>query len=382
MTCIYYEESIPYGDAYFSTLGTAIPFQGSRLQPEQLQHADYLAVRSTTCVDANLLAHAHQLKLVTTATAGTNHLDKRALTSRHIPFTSAGGCNAVSVAEYVISVLMNAHLQQRLDLSRITVGIVGAGHVGTALSHRLQALNISYKLCDPPLQEKGDHRHFVGLSDILTCDVITLHVPYVNEGPNKTVNLIDEHALAGMSDKQILINACRGEVIDQAALLACLSKNHGPTTVLDVFANEPQVNQALLPHLWLATPHIAGHSVEGKLRGTQMAYEHICHAVGKPVALSMEDFLAQPPAARFTPDKPTVDGLDWDTLCSLLLGVYDITQDDALFRRDTSTQGFLSMRKNYPQRRECSAYVLRMAAPVSEGITGQLSRLGFTLEII
>ncbi|MBU2979746.1 4-phosphoerythronate dehydrogenase [Alteromonas sp. C1M14] len=382
MTCIYYEESIPNGDAYFSSLGTAIPFQGASLQPEQLKNVDYLAVRSTTTVDATLLSHANKLKLVTTATAGTNHMDLSVLASLNIPWSSAGGCNAVSVAEYVISVLMNGYRQKELDLDRITVGIVGAGHVGTALSHRLQALNIAYKLCDPPLQEQGDSRHFVSMDEILTCDVVTLHVPFVKSGPHATGHLIDKAALATLTGKQILINACRGEVIDQDALLDCLMAKQGPTTVLDVFANEPQINQALLPHLWMATPHIAGHSIEGKLRGTQMAYEHICYTMNCPVKLSMEDFLPQPPAARFAPEKPSAEGLDWDTLSTLLLGGYDISKDNTLFQADTSKSGFLAMRKHYPQRRECSAYVLRMVAPISEGITSQLSGLGFTLELI
>lgn len=382
MSRILFEESIPQGMAYFSQIGEAASFHGPSLKADDLKDVDYLAVRSTTHVDDKLLAKASALKLVTTATAGTNHLDKTALKGRGIPWRSAGGCNAVAVAEYVISVLMNAHKAGKMDLSRITVGVVGAGNVGTALTEKLRALDIAFKLCDPPLQEQGDSRHFVAMDEIMACDVITLHVPYVENGPHSTFHLINDVRLAQMNSSQLLINACRGEVIDEQALVARLAKANAPDLVLDVYWHEPEVNPSLLPLAWLATPHIAGHTIEGKLRGTQMAYEHICEAMNKPVALSLDDFLSQPPARRFMPVNATAEAMDWDELTTLLLSVYDIARDDSLFRKDITPTGFLALRKHYPQRRENAAHVLRLASPVSAGITRQLSELGFTLELI
>lgn len=382
MSTIYFEESIPQGEAYFSTLSEAVSFNGPALKSNMLTSADYLVVRSTTPVTAELLSEATNLQLVTTATAGTNHLNKTALADKSIPWISAGGCNAVSVAEYVISVLFNAYQQKGLDLSRITVGIVGAGHVGTALSERLSALNIAFKLCDPPLEQSGDTRHFVTMDDILACDVISLHVPFIKDGEHATDKLLDATRLQQLSGEQLLINACRGEVVDEQALLSRLEQPQAPTVVLDVFWQEPAINQALLEYVWIATPHIAGHSVEGKLRGTQITYEQVCEAMGKAPSLTLDDFLEQPPAQRFIPDTPTAEALDWDSLSTLFLSVYDVMRDDALFRADTSEAGFLALRKHYPARRECSAYVLRLAAPVSEGITRQLSGLGFITELL
>lgn len=382
MTRIFFEESIPRGEAYFSTLGDATSFNGPSLTAEQLTHVDYLAVRSTTAVNEALLAKADKLKLVTTATAGTNHMDKSALDAVGIPWRSAGGCNAVAVAEYVVSVLMNAYRSKQLNLSRITVGIVGAGHVGTALAERLHALNIAYKLCDPPLQQAGDHRHFVSMDEILECDVITLHVPFVKAGEHATGHLLDAGRIAGLTSAQLLINACRGEVVDEAALLQRLQQPEPPTVVLDVFFSEPEINQALLPFLWLATPHIAGHSVEGKLRGTQMAYEHVCEAMDVSPSLTMDGFLAVPEAMPFTPKDRTAEALDWDSLSELLLSIYDVSNDDRLFRQDTSKSGFLHMRKHYPVRRECGSHFLRIPAPVSEGIVEQLSGLGFQFNFV
>ena len=382
MTRILFEESIPQGTAYFSALGEASPFHGPSLDAKALHGTDYLAVRSTTKVNEALLSGAGQLKLVTTATAGTNHLDKTALEQAGVPWRSAGGCNAVAVAEYVVSVLMNAHRQGKLDLSRITVGVVGAGHVGSALAERLHALNIAHVLCDPPLEAAGDSRHFTGMDTIMTCDVITLHVPFVKDGPHPTVDLLNAERISGLRAGQLLINACRGEVIDEPALLTRLQQPEAPLVVLDVFSNEPEINQALLPYLWFATPHIAGHSVEGKLRGTQMAYEHVCEAMGVTPELTMEDFLTAPEARHFDVPDATAEALDWDTLSDLILSVYDVSKDDGLFRRDTGKEGFLNLRKHYPARRECSAGFLRLAAPVSEGITEQLSGLGFQFNFV
>jgi len=382
MTRIFFEESIPQGEAYFSTLGDATSFNGPSLAPEQLGNVDYLAVRSTTAVTPSLLAKADKLKLVTTATAGTNHMDKSALDAAGIAWRSAGGCNAVAVAEYVVSVLMSAYQDKQLNLSRITVGIVGAGHVGTALAERLHALNIAYKLCDPPLQQAGDHRHFVAMDEIMACDVITLHVPFVKAGEHATGHLLDAKRIAALKPNQLLINACRGEVVDEAVLLHRLGQPDAPTVVLDVFFSEPEINQALLPLVWLTTPHIAGHSVEGKLRGTQMAYEHVCEAMNVSSSLSMDNFLAVPEAMPFAPSDRTAEALDWDSLATLLLSIYDIRKDDQLFRQDTSRDGFLHMRKHYPVRRECGSHFLRIPAPVSEGIVEQLSGLGFQFNFV
>ena len=287
---IRYENSLPLAAEYFGTIGAASGYDVGTLTPEQLVDVDVLAVRSTTRVTPELLACANRLTLVGTATAGINHLDTRYLDAQGIYWMSAAGCNAQAVAEYVLSVLCNAHLAGITDLKRARVGIVGAGHVGSALSRLLDTLGIDYVLFDPPLAEQGDERIFTDWQTILNCDVITLHVPFVPEGDYPTDKMIDAEVLNHLSAAQLLINACRGEVIDEVALKQRLMAGNGPTVVLDVFANEPDIDTDLLQYLWLATPHIAGHSLEGKYSGTQMVYEAICGLVGLTPEKSLDDY--------------------------------------------------------------------------------------------
>lgn len=380
---ILYEDSIPHGHDYFSQLGEARSYPMGTNPAEWLSDCDYLAIRSTTRVDETLLRQATQLKMIATATAGTNHMDTAAIEQHSIAWRDAGGCNAVAVAEYVVSVLLNARRQKQLDLDRITVGIVGAGHVGTALSRLLGALNISYVLNDPIRQQQGDKRHFVSLDEALECDVVTLHVPFTITGEYATANLIGADQLSRLTSSQLLINACRGEVIDETALKQRLQRADAPVVVLDVFNHEPDIDTELLPLIWLASAHTAGHSVEGKIRGTQMVYEQFCEHANVTRQLTLEDFLASPLPVDFTPQDPSMEALGWDELSELLLSIYDVAEDDRDFRNALAQgESFARIRKQYRVRRECNSYTLRLTGVVSEGILRQLTGLGFILETL
>lgn len=388
------EDTIPFGRDYLDDLGEVTTYAWQTLTPDMLCDVDILALRSTTKVTPKLLERANKLQFVTTATAGTNHLDKGHLDTRKIPHASAAGCNAVAVAEYVLSVLLHAHRDGKLALPECTVGIVGAGNVGSALSTILSALDITHLLCDPPLEASGDRRDFVSLERISQCDVISLHVPFVKEGPHATGRLIDGDFLNSLHAKQLLINACRGEVIDEAALTQRLGEGEAPTVVLDVFDNEPNVNTALFKNVWFVTPHIAGHSVEGKVRGTQMIYEQISEVVGKPPEKQLSDFLSPVEPINVRLHSPRASRLAMEDAVSIFHQVYDIAIDDKHTRETLLAssegvnsnsadvgKGFANMRKHYRTRRECSAYTLRLSQQISAQIQQTLEQLGFTLEI-
>lgn len=380
---ILFEDTIPFGYEYLSELADVTRYAWQSLTPEDVADADIMAIRSTTKINAALLSNASSLSFVTTATSGTNHIDGRYLNERGIAWDDAGGCNAVAVAEYVLSTLFNAHLAQKLSLPNVTVGIVGAGHVGSALSARLLALGINVKLCDPPLQAAGDKRDFCSFEEILKCDVITLHVPFVPSGPHATGNLINEQVLASLTSSQLLINACRGEVIDEAALLARLKQGNAPTVVLDVFNNEPSINLDLLTHCWLVTPHIAGHSVEGKVRGTQIIYEQIATRLGKPITKSLNDFLDTLPEKAVAFSATSSQMVDINDIAQLFLSVYNIADDDKKMREALASADidvastFASLRKKYRIRRECTAYTLNTASELSVPSLQTLMQLGF-----
>ena len=378
---IRYENSLPLAAEYFGTIGAASGYDVGTLTPEQLVDVDVLAVRSTTRVTPELLACANRLTLVGTATAGINHLDTRYLDAQGIYWMSAAGCNAQAVAEYVLSVLCNAHLAGITDLKRARVGIVGAGHVGSALSRLLDTLGIDYVLFDPPLAEQGDERIFTDWQTILNCDVITLHVPLVPEGDYPTDKMIDAEVLNHLSAAQLLINACRGEVIDEVALKQRLMAGNGPTVVLDVFANEPDIDTDLLQYLWLATPHIAGHSLEGKYSGTQMVYEAICGLVGLTPKKSLDDFLPERPNLHVDLELCRDQGDNLAPAIALVLSVYDVKEDNNHFRQGLAgPTSFTAMRKQYRVRRELAGHQVEFSRQPDSAIATQLAKLGFNLK--
>jgi erythronate-4-phosphate dehydrogenase len=350
---IYYEDSMPYAAEFFSELGDCTVFSHKSVNAEMLADADVLLVRSTTKVNQQLLAKNNQIQFVATATAGTDHVDQAYLASRNIPFISAGGCNAVAVAEYVLSAMLVMAKRLNWQLAQKTVGIVGAGHVGSALSNILHALGVAYKLCDPPLAEAGDTRQFVNMDEIMRCDVISLHVPWVKSGPHATQDLFDKSRLTALTSSQVLINACRGEVINNQAALEMFEQGTALNLVLDVWENEPNINMNLIPHSALATAHIAGHTIEGKARGTEMLYLALCQHLGIQADKKLADYLPQA--------KPIILPVNaktdfWQALSQLVLAVYNIEADDQHFRENMSgPEQFRYIRKHYPIRREFSA---------------------------
>ncbi|AWL12425.1 4-phosphoerythronate dehydrogenase [Saliniradius amylolyticus] len=367
-----YEQSVLEAPTFFAQLGDCQPFKSGTLQPHHLKDVDALLVRSTTAVTPELLSQADKLQFVGTATAGTNHVDKTYLAENDIRFVSAAGCNAEAVAEYVISVLVIMALKNGWQLTDKKVGVLGAGHVGTALSRKLDALGVAYRLCDPPLEQAGDARVFHPLDALMECDVISLHVPLVEEGPYSTRNLFGAERLANLNRSQLLINACRGEVVDNQALLELFKQGWDGNVVLDVWDKEPDIELGLLPYVKLATAHIAGHTLEGKVRGTAMLYQALCQHLGVEETLTLSGILPEP-------DLPTLDIRQAKTLEQALqaavLPVYDARADDRQFRdRVTGPEAFNYIRRHYAIRREFAAAQLCTGnSPFSEAIY----RLGF-----
>lgn len=374
---IFYDENMPFAEEFFRDFGELVPFSGRTLSAEQVKDADVLLVRSITQVNEALLAQNSTISFVGSATIGTDHVDKEYLSKRGIRFHSAPGCNAISVAEYVLSALVVLAERYLIDLSKLTVGIVGAGNTGTRLSEKLDALGINYKLCDPLLAEKQKHpdsndtRQYVALEEALTCDVISLHVPKTMSGEHATYQLLNKANLSQLTDKQILISACRGEVIDNDALLALKQAGHGVKLVLDVWQGEPNVLQELIAYTEIATAHIAGYSLEGKARGSEMLYQALCQHIKCTEKYRLSDFLPEP-SISLVKIKQKFDQI---VLNQIVKMVYDVRRDDAIFRQQLAVQGFDSIRKNYPVRREFSALSVAISTDAYSDVP---HRLGFS----
>lgn len=366
---IFYDENMPFAAEFFADLGDLTAFSGRHLSAIDVSSADVLLVRSITQVNEALLQSNKGLKFVGTATIGVDHIDQNYLASRAINFHSAPGCNAISVAEYVLSAMVVLAERHLLSLSELTVGIVGAGNTGSRLSEKLNALNIKHVLCDPLLAEKPtDKRDFVSLEQALKCDVVSLHVPLTREGKHPTYHLLDAQRLSQFSEQQILINACRGEVIDNSALLAMKQQGHALKLVLDVWENEPNILTDLIAYCEISTAHIAGYSLEGKARGTEILYRALCQQLDITPNKQLTDFLPLPTISKVE----IKHKFDEILLNQLVKMVYDVRRDDAIFRQQISIQGFDHIRKTYPTRREFSAITVDLDRALSSDVPHQL----------
>ncbi|KJY67306.1 erythronate-4-phosphate dehydrogenase [Vibrio coralliilyticus] len=370
------DENMPYAEQLFSQLGEVVLKSGRTLNADDLVDVDALMIRSVTKVNAELISKANRLKFVGTATAGMDHVDQALLKEKGIFFTAAPGCNKVGVAEYAFSVMMVLAQQQGFSVFDKTVGIIGAGQVGSYLQQCLEGIGIKVLINDPPKQAAGDERNFTPLDALLEqADIITTHTPITRDGDFPTHHLINETVLNKLRGDQILINAARGPVVDNTALKARLRKQDGFIAALDVFEFEPEVDMELLPLLAFATPHVAGYGLEGKARGTTMIFNSFCEFLNNDLRAHASELLPTAPVPELVLDRAWEEA----TLHNLTQLVYDVRKDDALFRREISQPGaFDLMRKNYWERREYSAVTLRGNA---EANLQPLAKLGFQIEV-
>ncbi|EKY3194947.1 4-phosphoerythronate dehydrogenase PdxB [Cronobacter turicensis] len=365
------DENMPYARELFSRLGEVQAVPGRPIPQAELSDADALMVRSVTQVNRDLL-DGKNIRFVGTATAGTDHVDEDYLREAGVAFSAAPGCNAIAVVEYVFSALLMLGERDGFALTDRTVGIVGVGNVGSRLQARLEALGVRTLLCDPPRADRGDCGDFRPLDELVReADILTFHTPLFKDGPYKTLHLADEALIARLKPGAILINACRGPVVDNAALLARLEAGQPLSVVLDVWEPEPALNVELLKRVDIGTAHIAGYTLEGKARGTTQVFEAYSQFLGAPQQVALATLLPPPEFGRVTLQGP----LDQATLKRLVHLVYDVRRDDAPLRRVAGVPGeFDKLRKNYQERREWSSLYVQCD---DEAAAALLQKLGF-----
>lgn len=351
------DANITYAEEAFSHLGYTRLVDGRTLTNKDVKDADILIVRSITNVNENLLKNS-KVRFVGTATIGTDHIDLDYLKSQNITFVEANGCNADSVAEYVFTALLKISSEKNISLSEKTIGVVGVGNIGGKVVRLAESFGMKVLKNDPPLQRKGIGDKYVAFKKILEADIITLHVPLTFEGVDKTFYILNKSNLNEIKRSSIIINTSRGAVIDNAALL--IESIEGKFELaLDVWEDEPSVNPELLIKSKIATPHIAGYSFEGKVKGTKIIYDALCKYLNtKPI---------------WQPDLPEIENkeirlrggkTDEEKLYILFSSIYDIEKDDDLMRKilnyDINDRAgyFDLMRKKYPVRREFSNHTV------------------------
>ena len=345
------DENLAFTEYFFAEFGKINNQAGRTLTHENVKNADALLVRSVTKVNQQLIENT-QLKFVGSATIGTDHLDISALEQQGIAWSNAAGCNAQAVAEYVITALLHINAQF-LDLGKqFTLGIIGLGNVGSRLAYMAQLLGWNVIGYDPFV--KNSNIQQVELDTLLKqANAITTHVPLTQAGEYPTYHLINAERLAIMKPETILINSARGAVVEEAALIANILTTQRKV-VLDVFEHEPEISEELLKIITLVTPHIAGYSLEGKARGTQMIYDAFCKTF---------DFSGH---KKFETQLPACEQYFYgnnikQTLKKYLSTIYDIARDDANLRATlkdgkVDQKAFDHLRKTYPLRREWAAH--------------------------
>jgi len=371
-------KNTPYVVQAFSRLGKVTAVDTPEVTPEVVRDADLLVVRSETKVDRRLLDNS-RVRFVGTVTIGTDHVDLEYLSKRGIVFASAPGSNANSVAEYVAAALLRWSVRKQRPLSGLKLGVVGVGNVGSKVVRVAQALGMTVLQNDPPRARAIRDPVFVPLDALMECDVITLHVPLTRVGRDPTFHLFDESRFRKMKRSSILLNTARGAVVETRALTGALRDGHVSDAILDVWENEPAIDLELLSRVSLATPHIAGHSLDGKVNAVQMIYEAACRFVGLSDAFDAHACMPEP-------ENPLVQcpsGSDPAVVLDRIVSqCYDIARDDRNVRQlsklavpDRSVH-FMRLRAEYRVRYEFPHYSVS-APPAAQPLIPVLRNLGF-----
>lgn len=266
------DKHIPFVKEYFGACGDLVLKAGRLITNADVKDADMLLVRSITHVDEALLTGSN-VKFVASITAGADHLDTKWLDAQGIVWSNAHGFNAPPVADYVVSIVAALERRGQLQRKNLKAAVIGVGNVGKLVVERLKHLGFEVILCDPfrAIHESGFHS--VPLSEIADVDLITVHVPLVRSGLYPTYHFINKEFLQRQKMGCVLINASRGSVINSNDLLEYGEHLHW---CFDVWEHEPKINKNVFADALLATPHIAGYSVQSKMRGTEMIYRIAC----------------------------------------------------------------------------------------------------------
>jgi erythronate-4-phosphate dehydrogenase len=374
------DENIPLVNAFFGHMGEVVCLPGRTMTAADVRDADALIVRSVTKVNPALL-EGSKVKFVGTCTIGVDHLDQAYLDAHGIHWSSAPGCNANSVVEFVYATLCH------LDINWLPVkfGIIGCGNVGGLLYKRLKAQGVDVRCYDPNLT-LAQNPDLTSLEEVLSCDVISMHTPLVTTGPHPSFHLLGRKELMQLKTGAVLINCGRGPVINNQALLDVFAERTDLRVVLDVWEPEPDISLELLNRVLLGSPHIAGYSYDGKLNGTEMIYQALCRHLDKSPQSSLTALV--PPLAnnRLRIDK-NIDKHNniFNIAKELIRQVYDISADDARLRALAAQafagevvfgQGFDGLRKHYPIRREFHNYQVHLEN-ISDTNKKWLQVLGF-----
>jgi len=369
------DDKIPYIKGALEPFGEVVYLPGPKTTPEIVKDADAIITRTRTICNQQLL-EGSSVKFIATATIGYDHIDTEYCAKTGIQWINAPGCNSKSVEQYIASALFVLAEQKGFQLKGKTIGVIGVGQVGSKVAHVCELFGMKVLLNDPPRARTEGSEKFCSLSEIMKkADIITLHVPLNRKGEDATFHLANLHFFEALVGQPIVINSCRGEVLDTLSAKTALKDGLISGLVIDCWENEPGIDSELLEIVDLATPHIAGYSKDGKANGTNMSIQ----AVSRFFGLGIDHWQAQQVEL---PEKTIIELDGWnlsneEILANAVLSTYDIRNDDTALRKNPEL--FEKLRGDYPIRREYPVYSIH-SKNVNQQTLEILKTLGFKIE--
>ncbi len=364
------DKHIPYLKGVLESLADITYLPAREITSSVVRDADALIVRTRTRCGRELLKGS-KVRFIASATSGTDHLDFDYCREQGIACQNAPGCNASSVAQYLAAAFIQIAEKEQRSFNELTLGIIGVGHVGEKVRQVGESLGMNVLLNDPPRERKEKSSRYTDLEYLLeTADIISLHVPLNRSGRDQTVGLVDRNFLKLMKPGAWLINTSRGEVgITKDLVNHSSDKNY----IFDVWENEPHLNATLLSKAMIATPHIAGYSVNGKANATRA----VVRALSNYFNWDLDDFEPDIPLPEKNRIKP-LSGNDFEELKEIVKHTYYILHDDRLLRENPGS--FEALRGNYRKRWEFDDYTVLMRRN-SNRLALVVDKLGFNLQI-
>lgn len=366
------DDKIPFLKGILEQWADVTYLPGNKITRKVLADAEALLTRTRTKCTEELL-EGTAVRFIGTATIGFDHIDTQYCERKGITWTNAPGCNSSSVQQYIAAALLKMSAEFRQPLRGRVLGIIGVGNVGSKVHKLASLLGMEVLLNDPPRERKEGGRTYVSLLEVLErSDILTLHVPLNIVGDDSTWHLINDKTLKKVKKGAWLVNSSRGEVADTAAIKKALSSGRLGGAILDVWEHEPDIDLDLMSRTFLATPHIAGYSTDGKANGTSMVINALCRHFNLP----MKDWYPEDVPA---PEHPLIplDGIgksEEDILREAVSHTYNIDEDNMSLR--FSPSDFEKLRGEYRLRREFPAYSVALNGG-NKRVRKMLEGLGF-----
>ncbi|HPJ60781.1 MAG TPA: 4-phosphoerythronate dehydrogenase PdxB [Bacteroidales bacterium] len=368
------DDKIPFLKGVLEPYAEVVYLPGGKITRRDISDADALLIRTRTKCTGDLLSGT-RVSFIATATIGFDHIDTRFCKKNGITWTNAPGCNSSSVQQYIASALLKIASEFRFSLKGRTIGITGVGNVGSKVEKLAAILGMNILLNDPPRARKEGGEKFSDLKTILAeSDIITFHVPLNVVGRDSTWHLVSEKSLKKMKKGAWIINSSRGEVADTAGLFKVLTSGKLGGAVLDVWENEPDIDLELMSKTFIATPHIAGYSTDGKANGTSMAVNSLSRHFGLPLSDWYPECLPSPEQPEIFIDG---SGKSDEEIVHIAVNYsYNIDEDN--FKLRFAPSDFEKQRGEYRVRREFPAFTVKLAGASTRAYK-MLDELGFSV---